>query len=99
MEYLEKNLSNEELATLLALHELGTSHRYYSESYDELYSQNLVDVQHNKREEIAYIIGKGLIEDRVNFALRKMKQNRILAKLAIMEPPAHAPAVEVGDPN
>lgn len=83
--YLESNLDDEELATLLALHELGSSHNYYSESYDALYASNLEDVRHNKLEEIAYIIGKGLIEDRVSFALRKMKQYRILAELAILK--------------
>ncbi|ORM45139.1 hypothetical protein B6D51_26570 [Pseudomonas chlororaphis subsp. chlororaphis] len=89
MEYLEGNFSAEELASLLALYELGSSRGYYSERYDALYSDNLMEVQHNKREQMDYIISRGLIEDRSNFALRKMNQISILAELAITEPPAN----------
>lgn len=95
--YLNNEISNEELATLLALHELGSSHGSYSELYDSLYAKNLTDVQHNKPENIAYIIGKGMLEERAKFALRKMGQTQILAELTIMESSTTSQTSEIDD--
>lgn len=81
IELIENSLSQEELATLLALHELGTSQAYYSESYDFLYKRNLEDIQYSKRESTSYISSKGLIEERVIIALTKMNQHHLLEEL------------------
>lgn len=95
--YINDNFSNEELATMLALYELGSSYDYYSERYDELYLENLKDVHYSRSTEVNYLVTKGGVEDRVRIALKKMSQVNILSKLTLVEKaaPSEVLAVDV----
>ena len=83
LDFLNDRLSDEELATIMALNELGSSVGYYSEHYDAMYVDHLSDIQNHKLSQIIYIKGKGAIEDRVCTALKILRQENILINVGL----------------
>ncbi len=80
--HLSNKLSNEELATIMALNELGSTFQSYSEHFQHMYNVHLSDINDHKPSQITYIIGKGAIEERTLSALKKLQQITILTELA-----------------
>lgn len=84
MDFLSDQLSDEELATISALNELGLNVMHYSEYYDAMYAEHLFSIQCHKQSQIIYIQSKGAIQERVFSALKVLRQENILMNLNIV---------------
>lgn len=81
MLFLSSQLSNEELATIMTLNELGSSFGCYSEHYDLMYADHISDIQNHKLSQVTYIRSKSAIKDRIYSALKTLRQEKILINL------------------
>ncbi|MCH5633871.1 hypothetical protein L6228_15325 [Pseudomonas syringae pv. syringae] len=83
IDFLSDQLSDEELATILALNELGSNIMNYSEHYDGIYEEHLLSIQYHKRSQVTYIQSRGAIQQRIFSALKVLRQENILMNLAV----------------
>lgn len=83
IDFLSDQLSDEELATISALNELGSNVMNYSEHYDGIYEEHLLSIQYHKRSQVTYIQSKGAIQQRICSALKVLRQENTLMNLAV----------------